>query len=132
MARTAPDPRVHGADRTGDVAPALVTAEVDGIERSLAVSIGGDGDPSSIVGRVIDELGTADLVVDRSGVGLRGAIAGRDLLTGDRLVHPGRRSLPALAGLQGPLRGAWATVDRELHLGRGGRFGHATIGEHEV
>lgn len=125
-----------GTDRLspppGRSAPVALTVATEDGPQELVVHVGDDPDPGPALAAAAAAGGPDRPVVDRTGTPLRGAVAGRDLLPGDHLVAPDRRRRPTLVALTGPLAGAWATVDRELVLGRGGRFGSRTVEDHEV
>lgn len=109
-----------------------VTVSIDGVHRDVDVEVARSADPRHELTRLRGEVGDVELVVDRSGIALRGALLGGDLRDGDRLVPLADRTRPTLVALDGPLRGASATVDRELDLGRGGRFAGRTIDDEQV
>ncbi len=116
---------------TGRV-PVIVSVATAAGSTDLVVELSDDPDPTDALAAVAAIAGSSRLVVDRTGTPVRGAVVGRDLLTGDRLVAPTHRTAPALCALTGPLRGARAVVDRELLIGRGGRFGDRTVHDTEV
>lgn len=98
----------------------------------LVVEISDDPDPGPAMAALEAVAGSSRLVVDRTGTSFRGAVVGRDLLPGDHLVPADGRARPGLAALAGPLRGDWAVADRELVIGRGGRFGDRTVDDTEI
>lgn len=101
----------------------VVTAVLDGPGLDLVVELADGPDVEPALHAFEDLLGTSDLVVERTGRALPEALAGRELVSGDRLVRPGRRRRPALHGVTGPLRGASVTVAAEQRIGRGAGAG---------
>lgn len=116
---------------SGRVGIAVTVATAAGPE-PLVVELADDPDPGPALAALAAVAGTTDLVVDRTGTPFRGAVVGRDLLPGDHLVAPDRRRRPQLVALVGPLRGAMVVADRELVVGRGGRFGDRVVDDPEM
>lgn len=99
---------------------------------TLAVELSDDPDPASALAALVAVAGSDQLVVERTGTSFRGAVVGRDVLPGDHLVPSDGRARPALVALAGPLRGERAVANRELAIGRGGRFGDQTVDDIEI
>ena len=117
--------------RVGRAQVAVTVATSNG-PANLVVELSDDPDPGRALAALGAVAGSTPMVVDRTGTPFRGAVIGRDLLRGDHLVPADGRGRPALAALTGPSRGGTAVADRELVIGRGGRFGDQTVDDTEV
>lgn len=126
------DEPAPGGSEPFDPFTVVVTVDGPGGGVDLVIELGHDLDVDSAMRQIESHVGTSDLVVDRTGRTVLDALAGRDLLSGDRLVKVSQRRRPAVSAADGPLRGAHATISAERIIGRGARLGERTVEDREV